>query len=117
MFFSLSLISEFVTSIERQSRYGLFQNLKRLKKIFIISAFICFLIGCASESKREVQEALKPFVVKDKKESRTYGDTLKIMYEYRGDTVIQNIIDLNGITDDNFDSSFTAISIWSTKKT
>jgi hypothetical protein len=88
-----------------------------LKKTLYIITFISLLIGCSSEPKREVHEKLTPFVITNKISSKTYGDTLKIEYEYRGDTVIQKRIDLKGTTDDNFDSSFTAISIWSTKKT
>lgn len=88
-----------------------------MKKTLYIITFISLLIGCSSEPKREVQEKLTPFVITNKISSKTYGDTLKIEYEYRGDTVIQKRIDLKGTTDDNFDSSFTAITIWSTKKT
>ncbi|MBS1979275.1 MAG: hypothetical protein JST46_18035 [Bacteroidetes bacterium] len=52
-----------------------------------------------------------------RKEAEVFGDTLKVIYEYHGDTVIQHRIDLKGTTDDGFDNSFTVKSVWSTKNT
>jgi len=60
------------------------------------------------------------FVSPDKKygtETKFFGDSLKIIYEYKGDTVLQKRIDLKGIWDDDFDSSFNIMSIWSTRMT
>ena len=88
-----------------------------MKNIYLIFIVFSFLTGCISETKREAIEKLKPLVIEDKIQSKTFGDTLKVEYEYRGDTVIQNRIDMKGVNDDNFDSSFTVISIWSTKHT
>ncbi|WP_452218332.1 hypothetical protein [Lacinutrix undariae] len=50
-------------------------------------------------------------------EKKIFGDSLKVIYEYKGDTVFQKRIDLKGTSDDNFDSSFDVMSIWSTKRT
>tara|TARA_R110001592_G_scaffold301634_2_gene573044 strand:- start:4565 stop:5161 length:597 start_codon:yes stop_codon:yes gene_type:complete len=60
------------------------------------------------------------FVFPNKKygtETKIFGDSLKIIYEYKGDTVLQKRIDLKGIWDDDFDSSFNIMSIWSTRMT
>lgn len=75
------------------------------------------MTGCVTETKREAFEQLKPLKIDDRVQSKTYGDTLKVEYQYHGDTVIQNRVDLKGLIDDNFDNSFTVISIWSTKQT
>lgn len=75
------------------------------------------MTGCVTETKREAFEQLKPLKIDDRVQSKTYGDTLKVEYQYHGDTVIQNRVDLKGVIDDNFDNSFTVISIWSTKQT
>ena len=51
-----------------------------------------------------------------RKETKVFGDSLKIDYEYRGDTVIQKRIDLKGVLNDNFDNSFTVVSVFSRKE-
>ncbi|PPK94929.1 hypothetical protein LY01_01682 [Nonlabens xylanidelens] len=91
--------------------------LHHLKKTLYIITIISIFIACSTEPKREVQEKLEPFEITNRISSKTYGDTLRVEYEYRGDTVIQKRIDSKGTTDDNFDSSFTVTSIWSTKNT
>ena len=60
------------------------------------------------------------FVFPDKKygtETKFFGDSLKIIYEYKGDTVLQKRIDLKRTWDDGFDNSFNIMSIWSTRMT
>ena len=52
---------------------------------------------------------------KNRTETKFFGDSLKIIYQYKGDTIIQERIDLKGTSDDNFDSSFRVISVFSTK--
>ncbi len=72
------------------------------------------LIGCQDKhSKSDLDEE----TTVSRKETQVFGDTLKVVYEYHGDTVIQHRIDLKGITDDGFDNSFTVKSVWSTKNT
>lgn len=64
---------------------------------------IVALIGCQPNSDTHTKTV------------QIFGDSLKVEYEYHGDTVIQNRIDLKGITDDGFDNSFTVTSIWSSR--
>jgi len=45
--------------------------------------------------------------------SVTYGDSLRIDYICKGDTLFQKRTDLKGINDDGFDDSFDVISIFS----
>ncbi len=91
--------------------------LHHLKKIIVIALNILILIGCQSKSKKELVIEEKPFTPKNRIETKIFGDSLKVISEYRGDTIIQKRIDLKGTSDDNFDSSFTTTSVWSTKVT
>ncbi len=84
-----------------------------MKKTFVITLNILILLGCQSKTKKE----LITDVTKNRTETKIFGDSLKIVYEYRGDTIIQNRIDLKGTSDDNFDSSFTVVSVWTTRRT
>jgi len=88
-----------------------------LRKTFNIALSILILVSCQTKSKKELIIEDTPVPTENRKESKTFGDSLRIEYEYRGDTIIQNQIDLKGTSDDNFDSSFTVISVWSTKET
>jgi len=76
---------------------------------------ILTLIGCQSKSKTDLQTKLNDSDTTARIETKVYGDSLKIIYEYRGDTIIQNRIDLKGTSDDGFDNSFTVKSIFSTR--
>lgn len=91
--------------------------LHHLKKTIVIALNILILIGCQSKTKKELIIDDKSIPTKNRTETKVFGDSLKVIYEYRGDTIIQNRIDLKGTSDDNFDSSFTVISIWSTRAT
>lgn len=51
-----------------------------------------------------------------RKEIRQFGDTLKVVFEYKGDKTIQKIIDLKRKSDNNFDNSYTINTTWSTRK-
>ncbi len=79
-------------------------------KLLYTLILILVLIGCKSKSDNGAEPKSE-----DRKTTKVYGDSLKIVFEYRGDTVIQNRIDLKGTSDDGFDSSFSIKSIWSTK--
>jgi len=84
-----------------------------MKNFYII--LIILLTGCqlktGEQEKSESHEDLIP-----RKGVEVFGDTLKIVYEYHGDTVIQYRIDLKGGADDGFDASFTVKSVWRVKK-
>jgi hypothetical protein len=80
-----------------------------MKHLYIILTIS--LIGCQLKTDKQPDE--EDAVLK--KETQIFGDTLKVVYEYHGDTVIQHRIDLKGITDDGFDNSFTVKSVWTTK--
>ncbi|MBK6962678.1 MAG: serine hydrolase [Bacteroidales bacterium] len=45
--------------------------------------------------------------------SKTFGDSLKIEYIRKGDTLFQRRIDLKGLNEDDFDDSFNVVSIFS----
>ncbi|WP_271394160.1 hypothetical protein, partial [Aequorivita sinensis] len=90
--------------------------LHHLKKIVVIALNILILIGCHSKSKRELIIDKKPIVKEYRTETKFFGDSLKVISEYRGDTIIQERIDLK-TSDNNFDSSYTTISVWSTRAT
>ena len=66
------------------------------------------LIGCkpSNDSHSDSGEVSQ----NSRTEEKVFGDSLKIIYEYFGDTVIQNRIDLKGTTDDDFDNSFIVTS-------
>ena len=91
--------------------------LHHLKKTFIIALNILILIGCQSKTKKELTTDRKTIPTKNRIETKVFGDSLKVVYEYRGDTIIQNRIDLKGTSDDSFDSTFIVISVWSTRTT
>jgi hypothetical protein len=88
-----------------------------LKITFVIAISILILVGYQSKSKKEIIIENKPIFNENRIESKNYGDSLRIEYEYRGDTIIQSRIDLKVTSDDNFDSSFTVVSVWSTRET
>ncbi len=82
---------------------------------FFYTILILSLLGCQSKNKIDSTTELKKINSINRDETKIFGDSLKIIYEYRGDTVIQTRIDLKGTSDDGFDNSFTIYSIWSTK--
>lgn len=59
----------------------------------------------------------KPIVEENRTETKFFGDSLKVISQYRGDTIIQERIDLKDTSNSNFDSSYTTISVWSTRTT
>ncbi|MFD1015756.1 hypothetical protein [Winogradskyella rapida] len=74
------------------------------------------------ESKHSILQPICVVANKVKEYKKVYGkelkvnnDSLKIEFEYKGDTTIQKRIDVKGIKDDNWDNSFTVQTIWSTK--
>ena len=91
--------------------------LHHLKKIVVIALNILILIGCQSKSKRELIIDKKSIVKDNRTETKIFGDSLKVISEYRGDTIIQERINLKETSDNNFDSSYTTISVLSTRAT
>ncbi|WP_152023909.1 hypothetical protein [Dokdonia sp. PRO95] len=88
-----------------------------MKKTFIIAINILILVGCQSKIKNELTTESPSVQLNEiRKETKVFGDSLKIVYEYRGDTVIQERIDLKKISEDNFDDSFTVVSVFSRKE-
>jgi uncharacterized lipoprotein YehR (DUF1307 family) len=66
-------------------------------KNYILVFLTVILISCQSKmtSEKNIE-----FVFPNKKygtETKIFGDSLKIIYEYKGDTVLQKRIDLKGI--------------------
>lgn len=51
-----------------------------------------------------------------KTETKYFGDTLKIVYTYIGDTIFQKRTDLKDHKNTNFSNNFDVKSVWSTKK-
>ncbi len=88
-----------------------------MKKIVVIALNILILIGCQSKSKRELIIDKKSIVKDNRTETKIFGDSLKVISEYRGDTIIQERINLKETSDNNFDSSYTTISVLSTRAT
>jgi len=88
-----------------------------MKKAFVIALNILILIGCQPKNKKELKTDEKIIIKKNRTETKFFGDSLKVVYQYLGDTIIQNRIDLKGRSDDNFDSSFRVVSVWSTRLT
>jgi len=76
---------------------------------------ILILIGCQPKTQVDSETDLVHIDKIIKEKTKVFGDSLKIIYEYRGDTVIQKRIDLKGTSDDGFDGSFTVRTILSTK--
>ncbi len=72
-------------------------------------------VGCQPKDKLDNTHADIP----NKKElyrtdTKVFGDSLKVISEFRGDTIYQQRIDLKGRSDDNFDGSFNVMIVWST---
>lgn len=89
-----------------------------MKKTITILLTLLILLGCQTKTKKELTtHEVSAHQNEIQKRTKVFGDSLKIEYQYRGDTVIQKQIDLKGTSDDNFDSSFTIVSVWSTKTT
>lgn len=75
--------------------------------------FFVLLVSCTNNKQPSLAEADRQeadtnhFKNVDKVE--VYGDSLRIEYEFRGDTIVEHRIDLKGIHDDGFDNTFTAV--------
>src|SRR5690606_2328320 len=119
-------LRKFLNLCNRHTRYSKYREkryfpypivLHHLKNTIVIALTILILIGCQSKTKKELIIDEKPIVNENRTETKFFGDSLKVISEYRGDTIIQKRIDLKGTSDDNFDSSFTTTSVWSTRAT
>jgi hypothetical protein len=84
-----------------------------LTRILILLIFI----GCKSqEDDDKVQHEIKREAISNRTETKIFGDSLKVIYKYSGDTIFQDHIDLKGTSDDNYDSSFSMTTVWSTRE-
>ena len=87
-------------------------------KNYLLILLTIISLGCQSKEKLEnVSEGVLIQKELYRTETKVFGDSLKVIYEYRGDTVYQKRIDLKGTSDDNFDSSFDVMIVWSTLRT
>jgi hypothetical protein len=86
-----------------------------MKQLYII--LLIALTGCQFKKDNNPQSNPNGENTILRKETQVFGDSLNVVYEYHGDTIIQNRIDLKGTNDDGFDDSFTVKSVWSTKYT
>ncbi len=80
--------------------------------------FLLTIIGIGCQSKDKLENILVDTPIKKelyRTETKVFGDSLKVISEYRGDTVYQKRIDLKGRSDDNFDGSFNVMIVWSTR--
>jgi hypothetical protein len=83
-----------------------------MKHLFILLTII--LISCNfNNEKSEADKDREDQISRSK--TQTLGDTLKITYEFHGDTIIKHQVDLKGSADDGWDASFTVKSLWTTK--
>lgn len=86
-------------------------------KLLIRILILLIFIGCKSQEENEkVQNKTNKDEILNRTETKIYGDSLKIIYKYSGDTIFQDQIDLKGTSDDNYDSSLKITTIWSTRK-
>jgi len=81
-----------------------------MRIILAISIFISLLI-LSCRSKTEIDS--RQYIFRDSTWVETYGDSLRIEFKRKNDTVIQKRIDLKGTDGDGFDDSFNVISVWS----
>ncbi|WPY98926.1 hypothetical protein [Christiangramia sp. OXR-203] len=78
---------------------------------------VLIFIGCKShEDDDKVQHEIKKEVKSNRTETKLFADSLKVIYRYSGDTIFEDHIDLKGTSDDNYDSSFSMTSVWSTRE-
>ena len=54
--------------------------------------------------------------IKKRTETKIFGDSLKIVYTYSGDTIFQKRTDLKGKANNGINETYDVISIWTTKK-
>jgi len=54
--------------------------------------------------------------IKKRTETKFFGDSLKIVYTYSGDTIFQKRTYLKGKANNGIDETYDVISIWTTKK-
>lgn len=87
-------------------------------KILIKILIILIFVSCKNkeEESEKLQRDSKKVEKINRTETKVYGDSLKIIYKYSGDTIFQEHIDLKGTSDDNYDSSLNMTTVWSTRK-
>jgi hypothetical protein len=87
-------------------------------KFLITGLTILSLIGCDKLRTNEIK-AIKTeeiYISDSCFQSQQFGDSLRIETIVKGDTIIKHYIDLKGVTDDNFDNSYTALCVYKSKK-
>jgi len=78
---------------------------------------VLIFIGCKShEDDDKVQYEIKTEAISNRTETKLFGDSLKVIYKYSGDTIFEDHIDLKGTSDDNYDSSLSMTTVWSTRE-
>ena len=78
---------------------------------------VLIFIGCKShEDDDKVQHEIEKEALSNRTETKLFGDSLKVIYKYSGDTIFEDHIDLKGTSDDNYDSSFSMTTVWSTRE-
>ncbi|WP_405200278.1 hypothetical protein [Christiangramia sp. LLG6405-1] len=78
---------------------------------------VLIFIGCKShEDDDKVQHEVKKEAISNRTDTKIFGDSLKVIYKYSGDTIFEDHIDLKGTSDDNYDSSFSITTVWSTRE-
>lgn len=82
----------------------------------IIILISLFTLSCRTKNNLYPKQNLhtEHYIFKDSTWTETHGDSLKIEFKRKNDTVIQKWIDLKGTAGDGFDDSFNVISVWST---
>ncbi len=85
-----------------------------MKALYSTLTFL-LIIGCITKSKTTINQGLVKSDTMIKSKTEVFGDSLKIIYEYSGDTIIQKRIDLKGVSVDGFNNSYTVRSVWSTR--
>lgn len=76
----------------------------KIRLFFLI--LVISLVSCNSRNS----------TIKKRTETKIFGDSLKIVYTYSGDTIFQKRTDLKGKANNGIDETYDVISIWTTKK-
>ena len=76
----------------------------KIRLFFLI--LVISLVSCNSRNS----------TIKKRTDTKIFGDSLKIVYTYSGDTIFQKRTDLKGKANNGIDETYDVISIWTTKK-
>ncbi|MFV8280976.1 hypothetical protein ACNKXS_05500 [Christiangramia marina] len=87
-----------------------------MKTILIFLAVLTLTACNSQEAKEESQNKILHEEPSYRTKTKVYGDSLKVIYKYSGDTIFEDHIDLKGTSDDNYDSSLSMTTVWSTRE-